>query len=439
MATAPKPLPDGPDAAVPPIYYRGQSHSGLKGFWRGTQRSIPPAETLERIRPHFGTFGVTRLSNITGLDRIGIPVTLAVRPNASTLSNGSGKGFSLDAATVSGAMEAIELFHAEDADLPTFQLPYDHLPGARISIDKFPLTRHNLFNTWWPYRWTLGWDLINQEDVAVPWWLVHMGPHSLRHRDLHTFQVTSNGLASGNNLLESINAGLFEVIERDGVTCHRVAWEQAKRSPPVVDLGTIQHELVLELMDRLASAGVGLVLFDCTVDTNVPIYMAHIYDLRVRQMGVYRGYGAHLDPEIAMIRAITEAVQGRVIYIAGSRDDFFRHRYIRLKSPNDSRLIPAMQALSATADARERVSEATRTFEGDTQAALQKLRAVGLRQAIVVDLSRADLPINVVKVIVPGLEGYMFDHYSPGPRAKAFSERRQSENGNIPGSVPAFV
>ncbi|WP_437587685.1 YcaO-like family protein [Sorangium sp. So ce1000] len=388
---------------------------------------MSPAETLERIRPHFQTFGITRLANITGLDWIGVPVTLAVRPNAATLSNGSGKGFSLEAAMTSGAMEAIELFHAEEASLPTFQLPYEALTGNRLEIEDLPLTKYNLFTTWWPYRWTQGWDILHQEEVSVPWWMIHMGPHPLRERDLHTFQVTSNGLASGNNLLEAINAGLFEVIERDAVTCHRVAWDRLKKLPPIVDPGTIEHPLVLDLLDRLASAKVGVMLFDCMVDTAVPVYMAYIYDLRVQNLGVYRGYGAHLDPEIAMIRAITEAVQARAIYIAGSRDDVFRHSYLRLKQP-EALLVPAMQALTPTVDARARVSEATPTFEGDTQAALGKLKAAGLRRAIVVDLSMPEIPIKVVKVIVPGLEGYMFDFYEPGRRANAFLDRSQAES-----------
>ena len=407
------------------IHYRGQAYQCKKGFWRGTQRSIPPAETLERIRPYFPEFGITRLANITHLDWIGIPVTLAIRPNAITLSQGSGKGFSLEASLTSSAMETLEICHAEEPELKTFQMPYEHLPGTRIAIEDLPFTKHHLFREWWPYRWTMGWDLMSQTEVAVPWWLVDMGWHPLRERDLNTFQVTSNGLASGNNLLEAINAGLFEVIERDAVACSRVAWLDLKQPPPVVDPATIRYDLVLELLDRLKRAKVELILFDCTVDTDVPVYMAYLYDLEVRGVGVYRGYGAHLDPEVAIIRAITEAAQGRVIYFAGSRDDVFRHSYLRLKNSDTSTGIQALQALTPTLDAGKHVSEATSTFEGDTQIALDKLKRAGLRQAIVVDLSRAGLPVNVVKVVVPGLEGYMFDFYTPGRRAQAFAKRRQ--------------
>jgi len=418
-----------------PILYRGHAYREPKRFWRGTQRSISPAETLERIRPHFPKFGITRLANITGLDYLGVPVTLAIRPNADTLSQGSGKGFSLEAALTSGAMEAIELFHAEEPDLPTFQLAYEQLPATRMAVEDLPFTKHHLFRTWWPYRWTMGWDLINQEEVPVPWWLIHMGKHPLRRRDLHTFQVTSNGLASGNNFLEAVNAGIFEVIERDAVACNRVAWAEIKRAPPLVDQRTISQPLVLDLIDRLARAQVRILLFDCTNDIGVPVYMTYLYDTANSVVGVYRGYGAHLDPEVAMIRAITEAVQARLIYIAGSRDDVFRHNYLRLKKSDDSFLRAAMNSMEPTTRGRGRGSDVTDSFEGDTQCALDKLKAVGLNRAIVVELTRPGLPIHVIKVIVPGLEGYMFDFYEPGRRARAFIQRRLDEGSHLPRPV----
>jgi ribosomal protein S12 methylthiotransferase accessory factor len=94
-----------------------------------------------------------------------------------------------------------------------------------------------------------------------------------------------------------------------------------------------------------------------------------------------------------------------------------------------------MQALTPSVEFGSHPSEATPSFEGDTHVALRKLQRAGLRQAIVVDLSRPELPVNVVKVVVPGLEGYMFDFYTPGRRAKAFAKRRQVEVSHLPGSV----
>ena len=86
-----------------------------KVFFTGTHRVRPPEETYEAIRPLLRDFGITRLADVTGLDIIGIPVVMAVRPLGTTLSVAQGKGATLLLAKVSGAMEAIEFWHAENA------------------------------------------------------------------------------------------------------------------------------------------------------------------------------------------------------------------------------------------------------------------------------------------------------------------------------------
>src|SRR5580700_6499547 len=85
-----------------------------KRFRQGTHRTAAPEETLARVRPHVGRMGITRLGNITGLDRIGIPVAIAVRPNSRSVSVSQGKGLELPQAMASALMEACEGFHAEE-------------------------------------------------------------------------------------------------------------------------------------------------------------------------------------------------------------------------------------------------------------------------------------------------------------------------------------
>lgn len=415
---------DERDEPTEAVRVRGEELRGEKRFWAGTQRSISPQETLERVRPVLRTAGITRIANITGLDRIGIPTTLAIRPNGLTLSNSSGKGLTLEAAMASGVMEAIELFHAEECELETIKYSYRQLVDrhACVSVDELPMARCAPFSADWLYHWTFGWDLVSQREVALPLCSVHMGNRDQRIHDLFTFQVTSNGLASGNNLLEAINAGLFETIERDAVSCHAERWRATGQHPPGVKLDSIEHPLVAGLLQRFADAGIATMLFDCTVDTDVPVYMAYLIDQQWPNSGVFKGYGCHLDPEIAMVRALTEAAQGRVIVIAGSRDDIFRHKELRLKSDaNDRAALRMLASFDPTVDARHRPSDACATFEGDTLLAVQKLRAAGLSQVIVVDLSRDDFPIKVVKVVVPGLEGYRFENYQRGSRAAHFA------------------
>jgi YcaO-like protein with predicted kinase domain len=85
-----------------------------KRFHVGTHRLTDPSQTLQRVTPFMSAMGITRVGNITGLDRIGIPVAIAVRPNSRSLAVAQGKGTSLDAAKASALMEAIETYHAEN-------------------------------------------------------------------------------------------------------------------------------------------------------------------------------------------------------------------------------------------------------------------------------------------------------------------------------------
>ena len=133
------------------------------------------------------------------------------------------------------------------------------------------------------------------------------------------------------------------------------------------------------------------------------------------------GYGAHLDPEVAMLRALTEAAQSRLVYISGARDDAFKHKYRMLKQFDPADHASYFEQISATIDARQRTNEATPSFEGDIQVLIEKLSRVGLDQVIVFDLTLPGFEVSVVRVIVPGLEGYRgMNFYQPGERAIHF-------------------
>jgi ribosomal protein S12 methylthiotransferase accessory factor len=417
--------------AQPEVRYRDQRLRARKQFWHGTHRTVSPVETLERLRPFFGVAGVTRLADITGLDRIGIPTVLAHRPNAPTLSNAAGKGYTREAAAVSAAMEAIEVYHAENVRLKPEFASYAAIRERYpvMKPEQLPLTKRPLFRESRPERWLLGWDLVAQREAAVPFGSVAMAIHP-DERPLRwmPFAMGTNGLAGGNDFVEALNAALLEVVERDAVTCHRVALQHG-HALAAIQLSSIQSPVVRDLVDRLRRAEILPVLYDCTVDTDVPCYMALIYDERLRNVGVHRGYGAHLDPDIAMTRALTEAVQSRLILIAGSRDDFFRQDQ-RVYQFSDT-----TAAFSATTDpalavaAPVRASQATDEFGEDVNIVVEKLARCGIEQVVVLDLSHEEIGVPVVRVVVPGLEGYMFDHYAPGPRARAFLERANVRGG----------
>jgi ribosomal protein S12 methylthiotransferase accessory factor len=402
---------------APPLVVRDAAHRADKGFVNGTHRTCSPDETLVRIRPLLRGAGVTRIANVTGLDRIGIPTVLAIRPNAPTLANASGKGFDVPSATASAAMEAIELYHAEELLDGFFEATFEELEadGLAPPRDFLPLARHSLFDPRVPERWLAGWDIIGGREVAVPFEYVSMGAAPTRG----SFQTGSDGLASGNAFAEAVCVGLSELIERDAVTCAALHARGDIGRLARLDAATIPYESVNELLVRLDHRGVRTALFDCTADTGVPTYQALLVDEAVPETGSYAGYGAHLDPAVAMIRALTEAAQARCVYIAGSRDDLSALEHARLHGRTDPRAAEAVHA-GEGADASGLVSLATATFEGDFRVLAGALAAVGLDRVIVVDLTRPDFGVPVVRVIVPGLEGTTAsDRYMPGPRGRA--------------------
>ena len=405
------------DGAMPPLVVRDVAHRACKAFLDGTHRTCSPGETLVRIRPLLRRAGVTRIANVTGLDRIGIPTVLAIRPNAPTLANASGKGFDLSSATVSAAMEAIELYHAEELLEGFFEATFEELvaDGLAPPSDFLPLARYSLFDPRAPERWLPGWDIVGGAEVAVPFEYVSMGAAPTRG----SFQTGSDGLASGNAFAEAVCVGLSELIERDAITCAALRTRGDVGRLPLLDAATIPYDPVNELLARLHDRGVRTALFDCTSDTGVPTYQVLLVDEVVPETGSYAGYGAHLDPAVAMIRALTEAVQARCVYIAGSRDDLSALEHARLHGRTDPRAVEAAHA-EGGADASGLVSLATDTFEGDFRVLAGALAAVGLDRVIVVDLTRSDFGVPVVRVIVPGLEGTTAsDRYMPGPRGRA--------------------
>jgi ribosomal protein S12 methylthiotransferase accessory factor len=247
--------------------------------------------------------------------------------------------------------------------------------------------------------------------------------------------MNSNGLASGNHLLEAICAALYEVIERDAVACQMNMEVVAKYRTPIVPLESLAFPLVDELLARFRAAGLKVVVRDCTSDTEVPVYTAYLFDERTRGFGGFAGWGAHLDPEIALIRAITEAAQARVIYISGSRDDLFRldERQARYED-NPAQL--AKKTAHGHTEAVPRASSAGASFEADLTRLLDQLQRVGIRQVLVVDLTKSEIQIPVVRVVVPGLEGYIGHDYIGGARARAAVARARR---HLDGAAEATV
>jgi ribosomal protein S12 methylthiotransferase accessory factor len=395
-------------------------HAGPgKGHRGDAQRAISPEQTLERVRGRFRTIGLTRLANITGLDSIGIPVVLSVRPQAGYLSVDGGKGFSLTAAMASAAMECFERHAGENTPLARFRSSYADLPDEqRIPLAHLPLSRNSLFSPTLAEEWVLADDLFGGPATAVPTVLVALERFRHPRSSLLPFAFSSNGLNSGNTKAEALIGALYEVIERDATTCTKLSWEVGTPMRRV-DLSTASSPDVAQLVDATRAAGVEVVVLDCTVDTRVPTFTAYLCDTRNPLMGLYHGYGTHLDPQVAVIRAICEAAQGRLVYIAGSRDDSFGHhrRFRRVYDEANAALL----AVPETVDLSNIADSSGDTFEADGRTLLAGLRAIGITRVLAVDMTHPEIGVDVFRVVVPGLEGYMLQDFTPGKRARAWA------------------
>lgn len=403
--------------------YRGRRLEGRKQCCEGIHRGATPETTFARLRPHFDHLNLTRISNITGLDRIGIPVTLAIRPNSPDIGTNSGKGLTIEAANASAAMEAFEHHCGEHPEVECTVDSYESLRRsvAMIPLDRLALSKYSLFHTALPERWCFGWDLLSAEETATPYDLVGVHyPSKFSPSSMSSFQSGTNGLAAGNSLAEAVTSALMEVVERDSRACHFHAENASGRFAPLLRLEGISSPAVTELIERLDSADTELYIFDITTDLQIPTFEAVIFDRRTRESLVGRGWGAHLDVETALLRAITEAAQVRLVHIAGIREEAFRRYYEMWKTQDCSAFRRDCAATKAYRSADEINSIRNETFEADIGVVLERLVRAGIEQVIVFDLTPRGIDLAAVRVIVPGLEGYLYEFYMPGKRAAGF-------------------
>jgi YcaO-like protein with predicted kinase domain len=217
--------------------------SCIKGYKKGTHRAVPPEETFTRVDPKMPAAGVTRVADITGLDRIGIPVFSSIRPSAegSAISVYNGKGTTADEARVSAMMEAIERYSAEVGEKELFMDRYSGLSEKENVLNPKELILPDYVKDIEDVRipWMKGYDLMKDEEIYVPANAV-FHPLPSRYDRVRLFRTNTNGLAGGNELEEAIFHGLAEVIERD-------AWslvEITRNTGPYVNVedGEIRNE-----------------------------------------------------------------------------------------------------------------------------------------------------------------------------------------------------
>jgi YcaO-like protein with predicted kinase domain len=368
--------------------------------------------------------GITRLGNITGLDRIGIPVVVAVRPNSRSVSVSQGKGLELSQAMASALMEAIEGFHAEEIG-DARRASYREIADDGPVVDPTSLcTTGRPFDAGAVISWTEGFDLLHQETCWVPAEIVHTD--YTRPLDGY-FLAGSNGLASGNHLVEGISAGICELIERDAVAVWSASGIRARAGRAIGTAG-IDDPDCQALLAKYDKAGIDVRLWNVTTDIGIAAFVCDIRDPSSGEPGRlsrFHGAGCHPDRAIALSRALIEAAQTRLTYITGIRDDLLPAEYE--EPPNADlvdALLDALRGETAPASLDHVPSFAADDLVEDLCWELERLRSAGIERVVAVDLTRSDFEIPVVRIVIPGLEGDIrHPHYTPGKRARRAVEQ----------------
>ncbi len=408
-------------APNPPIP-RDLEGASAKHYRTGTHRIVSPARTLERLRPYLSEMGITRLANVTGLDRVGIPVVMAMRPNSRSVAVSQGKGVDLEAAKASALMESVETWHAERINLPTLYGSVDDLSASAALADlgRFPTTRSARFDAARRLLWIEAKDLLSGEAHWIPYEMVHTDYTVPTPPGHGCFPCSTNGLASGNQVVEAQCHAICEVIERDATTLlhHMPRRERFARR---VDLNTVDDAECRAILARLADAGLEMVVWETTTDIGI----ASFYGLLLPPQGTLEhigaGAGTHPSRAIALSRTLTEAIQTRLTYISGARDDLLEEEFtlagIEQKADAARRMIGSSDAERSFQDAPTLEQD---LLSDDLQMLLERLAACGVTRVYALDLSRPGFPVSVVRIVIPELEPpHDDDSYVPGARARA--------------------
>jgi ribosomal protein S12 methylthiotransferase accessory factor len=357
-------------------------------------RGSPDRDFSEAAQAAARLCGVTRLADVTGLDRLGFPVWQAVRPDGRSLSVHQGKGGSPVAARIGALCEAIEAYCAENAPADGPVCTFQEIPETRRApeIGDYCRRRNEVPDASATIRWCVAGDLLTGRDVYLPHLLVSLdytsGVPSL-------FDRSSSGLGAGATEADALQTALLELVERDAVG----EWQRSSREARAassIRLESIPFDWFQTWQERFSSFDCELTAYKIGSVIDAPVFMCVIGGVEEFGSGYRRFYGtaAHGDPETALFKALAEAIQSRLTLIAGVRDDILPSYYARARGRPENAADSPVGARAWHEDGAEPCSP---------QAIAERLAARGFPQIAVKRLGIGLDGVAVTKAFVPGL------------------------------------
>ena len=383
-----------------------------------THRAIAPEDTIKNVESKLRTAGVTRVAEITHLDRIGIPVYSAIRPSAAegAVSIYAGKGATKPQAKASAMMEAFERYSAElNEEIRQNFVSGIYEGSAEEYINPNSLILPNLlFNPETSkIEWVKSTNLKDDGTVLVPANAIY---HPYIPEDtVKIFQSNTNGLASGNMVEEAVFHGMMEVVERD-------AWsifESKRQQKSEISCENTDNEIIINILAMFKEAGINVKLIDLTADIKITTVAAVSDDTILKDPALLTlGVGTHLDPEIAVIRALTEVAQSRATQIHGTREDTVRAVFMRKAGYERMKRINShwFGESEKSIELNELKNASGKSFKEDIETSKKLLGKCGFEDILYVELTRPEIEIPVVRVLIPGMELYSVDVDRAGKR-----------------------
>jgi bacteriocin biosynthesis cyclodehydratase domain-containing protein len=261
--------------------------------------------------------------------------------------------------------------------------------------------------------WTPVWSLSRNTERFLPTAFCYFNyPY---HSEEPYCVACSNGNAAGNTLEEAILQGFFELVERDSVAL----WWYSRVQRPEVDLDSFGDPYLDRLRDFLKGRQRQLWVLDLTSDLNVPVFAAVSRRCAGPEERIVLGFGAHLDAHIALLRAVTEMNQMlSALLREGDQEILAEHvtdeetvDWLRTATiANQAYLLPApsVPRCSAASYPRSWSDDVTE----DVRACQVLVEQKGM-EMLVLDQTRSEIGLPVVKTIVPGLR-HFWARFAPG-------------------------
>ena len=399
---------NSPWATVPERF--GDRGANRKRLSSGSHRVLELEDTIARVLERSEVIGLTRIADLTDLDVLGIPNYATICPELNQpaspggISVMSGKGLTRAHALASALMEAVERHAGLQDRRPTIRGSWAQLsrhhnvlhPTSYVVPESFRIGDDD------PLDWVAARSLFRQDTVLVPACTVFV-PYEPTTPTIAHRPSSSNGLASGNTVEEATLHAIYELIERDAES-----FAVQTRQVRDVDLSQVPWPEVRELAARFEEAGLNLRVKDITGPIPVPTFLATALDPSLpATMYANGGKGTHLDPRVAMTRAICEVAQSRVVGMSGIREDMVAKRGNMAATTVEALVAEYPEwygPAEETLDLSTIEDRSTANTVDDLKVVLEDLARVGIPDVAVVDLTRPEAGIPVARACVPLME-----------------------------------